>query len=335
MDAKDAQQLAKAAIQEPADAERQEDDIFHHHQDDLFHGVKDGADGKQGDDDAEQQGQKGGDNQVDGVGDMLAEPLLKLGGQDTGGEGGQHRALIARHRQETEEGEGFGGAGTHVVGAGETGTHQHQAQDDADDRASAEVAEGGPADQGGQEGKGSVGQNLGEGQQLGGNVGGGHPKDIQDGFLGQQAPQAHKQTGGHQYRDDGNEHVREHPYRPLEGIAVDRLLLGLVGSGRDGVGVAHQLHHFIVDPVHQAGAQDDLVLARVEKRAFHVVQVLDGLGVDFLLVGDDQPQTGGAVADRDDVSFAAYLFDDRGGQFFVGHDGFLLYQIRCSGWGAG
>ena len=85
--------------------------------------------------------------------------------------------------------------------------------------------------------------------------------------------------------------------------------------------MAHQLDHFIIDAVHQAGAQNDLVLARVEKRAFHVVQVFHGLGVDLFLVGDDEPQAGGAVADRDDVAFAAHLVNDGGSQFFVGHDG--------------
>ena len=297
MDAEDAQQLAEAAVQEAADAKGQEDDILHHHQDHLLHCVEDGSDGKQGDDDAEQHGQEGSDDQVNGIGDVLAEPLFKLGGQDAGGEGGQHRALIARHRQETEESQGFGSAGAHIVGAGKAGVHQHQAQDDADHRAAAEVAEGGPADQSGQEGKGSVGEDLGEGQQFGGDVGGSEPEDIQDCLLGQQAPQAHEQAGGHQHRDDGNEHVREHPHRPLEGVAVDRLLLGLVGGGFCCIGVAHQLDRFIIDAVHQAGAQDNLVLACVEKRAFHVVQGFHRLGVDLFLVGDDEPQAGGAVAD--------------------------------------
>lgn len=95
--------------------------------------------------------------------------------------------------------------------------------------------------------------------------------------------------------------------------------------------MAHQLDHFVVDAVHQAGAQDDLVLAGVEKRALDVVQVFHGLGVDLVFVGDDQPQPGGAVTDRDDVFLAAHLFDDGSGQLFVGHDGSSLFRWCESG----
>ena len=93
---------------------------------------------------------------------MFAKELFKLGCQHTGGKSGQHRALISGNWNESKENQRFRRAGAYIVGAGQAVANQHQAQHNADDRAAAEILEGGPADQGRQEGKGGIGEDLGE-----------------------------------------------------------------------------------------------------------------------------------------------------------------------------
>ena len=221
-------------------------------------------------------------DQVDGVRDMLAQPFFKLGGDDTCGKCRENASLISCNADEAEELQRFRHAGSDVIGAGETGAYQHETQDNTDDRASAEVAEGGPAYKSRQEGERGVGQNLGECQQGRRYVVRSHAEYRQDRFLGQKSSQSHEQTGRDQYGDDGNEHVGEHTDRPLEFVPVDYLFLLLRGLA--DVGSSRDLDGLVIDPVYKSGAENDLVLAGVEEGAFHFVQVFHVLCPDLFFV---------------------------------------------------
>ena len=101
-----------------------------------------------------------------------------------------------------------------------------------------------------------------------------------------------EQAGGRNDRDDGDEDVAEGAHHPLDALLLllDGLVLLLL---RDGVQA--QALQFGVHLVDNAGAQDDLVLARVEESALDQVNFFQFFGVDGVLVLDDQTQAGGAV----------------------------------------
>lgn len=142
-------------------------------------------------------------------------------------------------------------------------------------------------------------------------------EDAQHRLLGEQPPQPHEEAGGHQHRDDGHEHVGEHPDGTLEAVAGNRLG-GLVVHG--GLGLQAQfVHDRLIDAVDQPGAKDDLVLTGVEEGTFHLVQVLHFLDLDLVLVADDNAQPGGTVHHREDVFPAAHQRDQGLGNLFFCH----------------
>lgn len=79
MDAEDAEQLTKTAVEQTADAKGQREQTFNSVQDNIFYRVQDGAEDEQRQNDADDQRDERGDNQIDGIRDTLAQPFFKFG----------------------------------------------------------------------------------------------------------------------------------------------------------------------------------------------------------------------------------------------------------------
>ncbi len=283
VDAEDAKQLSKAAIDQAAQTHGEVQQPLHHGQNDQLHLMENGADDEQGQEDSREHSEERREDKVNGIGDFLLQEFFDLASHNTGDEGREDGALIAHHGDKAEEVQRRGRLLTHLIGVGQGGVHQHQADDDANDRISAENAEGGPAHQGGEEGKGRVRQHLGEEDEVGGNAVRRHAEKGEERLLGQKPPQAHEEARGYQNRDNGHKYVAEDPDRPLEAVA---LLLDRGAGSRPAAGAQDGLH-LVVDLVHKAGAEDDLILPGVEEAALYFVQIFHSLHVDLFLVHRD------------------------------------------------
>lgn len=110
-----------------------------------------------------------------------------MASHDAGDEGRKDRALIAYHRDKAEEVQRRSCLLPDRISVGQSGIHQHEANNDTDDRVPAEDAEGGPAHQGGEEGKGRIRQNPGEENEICGNGVRSQAEEGQKCLLGQKS----------------------------------------------------------------------------------------------------------------------------------------------------
>lgn len=304
----DDQQRVRCADQEAADAEGQVDKAFDHVHKAQFHHVHDRPDAEDHDQEGDHHDDERRHDEVKGVGHDLAQLLFKAGADEGREDGGQDAALAAHHRDEAERHDGLHaavGVG-HRVGVGQDGGHQHQAQHQADDRRAAEHFEGGPADDRRQEGEGGLRQDVDQRDDVVWDHAGRSAEQPQHVVVEQAAFQAQEQAGGRDDRDDGDEDVAQGPHHPLDALLLlfDRFILFLFGEG-----VQAQAVQFRIDLVDDAGAQDDLVLPCVEESPLDEIHLFQPLGVDGVLVLDDQAQAGSAMGSGYDVVFAHDLDD--------------------------
>ena len=81
--------------------------------------------------------------------------------------------------------------------------------------------------------------------------------------------------------------------------------VGLRRGGRAGDG-----QELVVNLVDGAGADDQLELTVGFKHALHAVDVLQGGLVDLAVIGDNEPQSGGAMRGTDDIGASADIGGD-------------------------
>ncbi len=116
------------------------------------------------------------------------------------------------------------------------------------------------------------------------------------------AEQPHQQARGDDGRNDRHEDVGEGSRQPLGHVELGRRHVGQLSlAGGAGTGQRHKLR---IDLVDQTGAEDHLNLARVAKAPLDPLQLVDGGLVYLAVIGQHQPQPGGAVGSADDVLLA-------------------------------
>ena len=113
---------------------------------------------------------------------------------------------------------------------------------------------------------------------------------------------------GHDGGQDGDEHVAgglEDLFPQGHAGGRGGLDVGLGGGGGAGDG-----EELVIDLVHGAGADDELELTVGLKHALDAVHVLQRFLVDLAVIGDNEPQSGGAVRGADDIGSSAYVGGD-------------------------
>ena len=135
-------------------------------------------------------------------------------------------------------------------------------------------------------------------------------------------------TAGHQCGERRYEHVGAQ----VDDHAHEVLLLGrqIVCVGVDGTAVGHARHlqELLVCFVHGAGADDDLVLARIEHAALGELGGVHGLLVDEARILEVEAQARNAVIDARDVVDTSDVFQNDLEVVLVLHGPFL--PLECS-----
>ena len=133
-------------------------------------------------------------------------------------------------------------------------------------------------------------------------------KHVRDSVLAEGFNETHHQAGGHDGGQDGNEDIAgglEDFLPPGHLGSGSRLDIRLGGGGQPGDG-----KEFVIHLVDGSCADDQLELTVGFKHALDAFHVLERLGVDLAVVGNDQTQTGGTVGRADDVILAAEIGKD-------------------------
>ena len=118
--------------------------------------------------------------------------------------------------------------------------------------------------------------------------------------------QAHQQTGCHDCRNDRYENIPQHLDRFLEQIHLlsgCRLDIFLCGGFNAGNG-----YEFLIDPIDNAGAENDLQLSLCDKYALDAFNFFDFFFANALFVFDNQSQTGGTMGTGNQVFLTADFF---------------------------
>ena len=258
-----------------------------------------------------EDGEGRGEDEVDGALEDLVEELLNVGEDEGNQHDGQHGALVARLLNlQTEEVPVLHRVGTlgtcqgccdvvavHQGGGDHCGTHgQTQVGVTAEDLG------GGEADQHGQEGEGSGGEQVDNvckvspfGEKFNNCLG------AKNTLRGQEAIERHQHTATDQHRDERHEDVSNGLDEAGDNVALLRGDALEVVFGCLGCASGDQVLVHLVDV---AGADDDLELASIEEAALEVFVVVDCRLVDLVLVLQDEAKAGCAVCGCNDVAGA-------------------------------
>ena len=270
-----------------------------------------GSDQQEGQEAGDQDGEGRGEDEVDGSLEDFVEELLDVGQDKCDQHDGQHGTLVARLLNlQTEEVPVL-----HRVGAFSTcqgccdvvaihqgrgyhcGTHGHTQVG-----VTAEDLGGGEADQHGQEGEGSCGEQVDDIREVSpfrekfNNCLG-----AKNTLRGQEAIERHQHTATDQHRDERHEDVSNGLDEAGDNVALLggnflEFVLGCLGCASSDEVLMH-----LVDV---AGADDDLELASVEEAALEVFVVVNCCLVDLVLVLQDEAKAGCAVCGCNDVAGA-------------------------------
>ena len=236
------------------------------------------ADEEQGHKAGDHHGQEGGEDQIQGIGDHLAQPLLDKAHKPDRQQHGENGALIADHGHiNAEEVHGLEAAG-HPPGIGQRRVGQDAAQGRPQIGVTAKLLGRRKADEDGQNDKGRRAEHIQ------------HDKDgairIGPAIGADHSQQTHQQTGGHNRRNDGHKDIRQQAGHALQRI---ELLGGQIGqfalAAFANAGDSNKVGINLVD---EAGTENDLDLAGVAEAALDAVELLDGALVDELVIDKHQ-----------------------------------------------
>ena len=269
------------------------------------------ADQNKGQEAGNQDGEGRGEDKVDGALEDLVEELLNVRQDEGDQHNGQHGTLVTRLLNlQTEEVPVL-----HRVGAFSTRQRccdlvaVHQCRGDhcgthgqTEVGVTAEDLGSGEADQHGQEGEGSCGEqvnNVCKVSPLGVHCN--EALGAEDVLGGEHAVQRHQHTATDQNGDQRNEDVSNGLDEAGDNVALLRgdaleFILGCFGCAS-----GDEVLVYLVDV---AGANDNLELASIEEAALEVFVVVDCCLVDLVLVLQDEAKAGCAVCGCNDVAGA-------------------------------
>lgn len=254
-----------------------------------------GADKQQGDKPGDHDRQERRQDQIQRVGDHLAQVFFQQAHEPHRQQHRKYRALIADHGDlQTEEVHGMEPSGD-APGVGQRRVRQNAAERGAQIGVAAEFTGGGETDQNRQDNERRRAEHVQHHEQ--------RAVGIRPAIGFHHAEQPHQQAGGDDGRDDRHEDVRQQAGDALQRVELFRRDIG--GFGFAGFADARRLDEFRMHLVDQPGAEDHLDLTGVAEAAFDAVQFADGLFVHLAVVHQHQAQARGAVGGAGDVLFTA------------------------------